>query len=141
MESGMDVGLSECGMVECKNGHVFLEEYKLDSSDSPTVEDYRLWLKEQCKSGTWYAKRYSKYLEYDDEEFLSWFEDDLLSEFEGGGVSSSVCPVCQFVDLPYEDVAKYYLKTLGITRKAFAQKMKNEFSDYGKFSEFIKETK
>jgi hypothetical protein len=141
MESGMDMTFSDAGMEQCRNGHVFYEKYKLSKDEKePTVDDYRNWYKNWCNEYEWRSK-YLSDLDKSDDEFMEWFEDEMKYEFEENGIPTEQCPVCQFVDMPYAEVAKYYLKTLGITRKEFAAKMKEEFHNYENFAEFIREKK
>ena len=43
--SGRDISLSDCGMTQCSNGHVIMEEYKLESKD-PSIKELKTWLKD-----------------------------------------------------------------------------------------------
>jgi hypothetical protein len=137
MESGMDASASDLGFVECKNGHTFKEDLRLDFDiDEPTIDDYREWFK-----NSWKYDYHQNKENLSDEDFLEWFEEDCLEEYEDEGISPLQCPICQFEDLPFEDVAKYYLINQGLTRKEFAGKMKEQFGDYESFSKFIGDKK
>jgi hypothetical protein len=136
MNSGMDMCLSDSGMVRCANGHEFLEDLKLENKEM-AVDDYRTWYRNWCNQYDWRAERLSD-LDRSDEEFMIWFEDEMRYMFEDDGVQITECPVCQFEDLPFEDVAKYFLRMNGMTRKEFARQMMGKYGgDYSKFNEFI----
>lgn len=139
MESGYDASASELGFVECQNGHMFVENLKLDSDKEVSVDEYRQWLKNswQAKSD-YYKKEIEENLALDDEEFLEYFEEEWEESFNEDGINPLFCPVCQLEDLPDEDVAKYFLVQVGLSRKEFAKQMKEKFGDYNNFSEFLK---
>ena len=67
--------------------------------------------------------------------------DSIRDEIDDNGISTLDCPVCQFVDLPWEDVAKWYLNKNKLTRKQFAASMGNQYKNYEEFSELIKDVK
>jgi hypothetical protein len=138
MESGMDMGLSEAGMIRCANGHEFIESLQLEGKE-PTNEDKRNWLKTRSEKYDWYKASYSESLEISEEEFEEWFDEEWKWDYEDEGIAISSCPVCQFVDLPDNDVSRYFLAQLGKTRKEFAGMMKEQFGTYDKFQEFIKQ--
>jgi hypothetical protein len=137
MESGMDLSKSEAGMVECENGHTFLEKYQISRKEM-TVTEWREWYTAWCKKYEW-RECYLTDLEKTDKEFMDFIEDEMKYEFEEDGIDPTQCPVCTFTDLPYEDVAKFFLAQLGITRKEFALTMKEQFGDYTAFYTYIKD--
>jgi hypothetical protein len=141
MESGMDVSASDLGFVECQNGHTFLENLKLNSDKELDIDDYRKWLKNYSKNSKYYKDEIEENIDLPDDEFLEYFEENWLSGMEDEGINPEFCPVCQFEDLPYEDVAKWFLIKEGLSRKEFAQQMKNEFKNYNDFKEVLKGSK
>jgi hypothetical protein len=139
MASGMDLSLSDVEMAECQNGHQFLEELLLNHNDEEeTVEKCRQLYKEYCS--TEYSSGNLEDLKLSDEDFIETYED-FRDEIESGEVSPLDCPVCQFTDLPWEDVAKWYLMKNKLTRKQFASSMRQQYKNYQEFSELIKDTK
>lgn len=134
VESGMDMTLSEAGMVMCEHHHVFLERYLLGDKDDPTVESIKQWLKDNG-----WDKYYQKEMYFNDKEFLEWFEDCLRDEWDNE-VSSSQCPICSLEEITDKDIARYFFKKNEIERRAFIKEIKNEFGDYVKFDNFLKST-
>jgi len=138
MESGIDLSLSDVGMVECQNGHEFLEDLKLNSDKEETIKECREKYKEYCSNE--YGDADLDNLNLPDDEFMEEY-DSVRDEINEDGISIIDCPVCQFVDLPWEDVAKWYLNKNKLTRKQFASSMGQQYKNYQEFSELIKDTK
>jgi len=142
--SGMDLGLSDAGMYECKNEHIFSENLLL----SPVfpIAECREWAENKWCDDEYMKEKYAVlHSHITNAEFLKWFTEnefmnEMLEDVEDSryDVDPKCCPVCQFEDLPYEDVAKYYLLLAKLTRKEFAKKMKRKFKTYNAFSEYLK---
>jgi hypothetical protein len=139
-DSGMDASPSDLGFAECANGHIFYERFLLEGED-PTLQDKRDWLKSQSEKYNWYKQYYTESLEMEDEEFEEWFEEEWDYSFNEEGISIKRCPVCQMLDLPWEDVGKWFLAQVGWDRKRFAEYIKNKFTTYEDFAKEIKEVK
>jgi hypothetical protein len=137
-DSAMDASPSDLGMTECANGHIFYNRFLLEGED-PTLQDKRDWLKSQSEKYDWYKQYYTESLEMEDEAFEEWFEEEWDYSFNEEGISTKRCPVCQFVDLPDEDISKYFQAQLGKSRKDIALFLKEQFGTYDKFQEFIKQ--
>lgn len=125
-ESGWDLGLSECEMMECVNGHVFCCDEALDFPSKKEMIQAILeneWNKKKrysCHTRTYETTVYT-------EEQLNDFEDDtLFFDFyndEGHyNVPECVCPICQFIEYSEYDLSAYLLKEYGVPRdEAFAE--------------------
>lgn len=109
-ESGWDLSLSECEMMECVNGHIFCCDEALEK---PTREEMIKIL----------VNEYSNY----SEEELSKKDDDVLyyNYLTNGGyydVLECMCPICQFIEYSEYDLSAYLLKEYGVPRdEVFAE--------------------
>ena len=122
-ESGWDMGLSDCEMVECINGHVFCNDEMLEI---PSKEDMiKIILENEWNKEVWISGDYKDYTE---EELLSMDEDDLFNNFcsEDGycDVPECVCPICQFIEYSEYDLSAYLLKEYGISRDEVFEEVK-----------------
>ena len=110
-ESGWDLGLSECEMMECVNGHVFCWNEAL----APTKEEMIKTLLET---------NYNLY--YTEEKLKAMDDDDLLYTFIENDnyydVPECMCPICQFIEYSEYDLSEYLLKEYGVSRdEVFAE--------------------
>jgi len=135
-QSGMDLGLSEAGMVECQNGHTFCEDHKLNKK-ALTTKDYREWFKKYAEGD----EELLVELERKDRDFKEWFEEEYLYEMEDEGIPSNQCPICQFKISYDSDIANYFLKLNNLTIKKFAESMKEKFGTYEEFKKYISNKK
>jgi hypothetical protein len=122
-ESGWDLCLSECEMMECVNGHVFCCDEALPF---PSKEEMiKTILENEWNNDVW-TSRSDGYKDYTEAELLVMSEDDLFQDFcsEGGyyDVPECVCPICQFIEYSEYDLSAYLLKEYGIPRdEVFAE--------------------
>lgn len=122
-ESGWDMGLSECDMMECTNGHVFCCDEALEF---PSKEEMiKMILENEWNKDVWIS-RSDGYKDYTEDELLDMSEDDLFCDFcsESGhySVPECVCPICQFIEYSEYDLSAYLLKEYGISRdEVFAE--------------------
>ncbi len=110
-ETGFDMVLSDCEMMECVNGHIFCCDEALEN---PSKEDMiKMILENEWNKGY--------YKEYSEEEIRAMDEDTLFNDFcsEGGyyEVPECVCPICQFIEYSEYDLSAYLLKEYGISRE------------------------
>ena len=117
-ESGWDIGLSECEMMECVNGHIFCCEEALEK---PSKEDMiKMILENEWNKDRW-IRGSGCYKDYTEEELLVMSEDDLFDDFcsESGyyEVPECMCPICQFIEYSEYDLSAYLLKEYGIPRE------------------------
>lgn len=110
VESGWDMALSEAGMVECINGHVFCEEEVLewpnrnDMIKAILEDEYNDYLEEELNSK--------------DDESLHYY----YSRSNEWGIPECTCPICQFIEYSEPDLSKYLLKKYNIPRdEVFAE--------------------
>jgi hypothetical protein len=125
-ESGYDMGLSDCEMYECINGHVFCCEEALEMPSKKEMIKYILENEYNVKSTyNWRDSRY--YSTTITEEELEDMDDDTLfcDYYNPEGyyeVPESMCPICQFIEYSEYDLSAYLLKEYGIPRdEAFAE--------------------
>lgn len=117
-ETGFDMGLSDCEMMECVNGHIFCCDEALEK---PSKEDMiKIILENEWNKNIWLYPAADR-KDYTEEELLSMDEDDLFNDFcsEGGyyEVPECVCPICQFIEYSEYDLSVYLLKEYGISRE------------------------
>jgi AraC-like DNA-binding protein len=122
-ESGWDLGLSECEMIECVNGHVFCCDEALETPSKK--EMIKMILENEWNKDVW-TSRSDGYKDYTEDELLAMSEDDLFHDFcsESGyyDVPECVCPICQFIEYSEYDLSAYLLKEYGISRdEVFAE--------------------
>ena len=115
-ESGWDMCLSECEMMECVNGHTFCCDEALER---PTKKE----LVQMILENEWNFRDRKCYTE---EELLIMEEDELWDEFcsENGyyEVPECVCPICKFIEYSEFDISAYLLKEYGVSRdEVFAE--------------------
>ncbi len=122
-ESGFDLCLSECEMMECVNGHIFCcdEALELPSKD----EMVKMILENEWNKKRWNSQTKSC-KDYTEEELLNMDEHMLFEDFcsESGHyeVPECVCPICQFIEYSEYDLSAYLLKIYGVSREeAFAE--------------------
>lgn len=122
-ESGWDLGLSECEMMECVNGHVFCCEEALAR---PTKKE----MVQMILENEWNKERWdndiSNYRDFTEDELIAMDEDELFHDFcsESGyyDVPECLCPICNFIEYSEYDLSAYLLKEYGISRdEVFAE--------------------
>ena len=122
-ESGWDLGLRDCAMMECVNGHVFCCDEALEIPSKK--EMITMILENEWNKDVWTS--HSKvYKDYTEDELLAMSKDDLFNDFcsEGGyyDVPECVCPICQFIEYSEYDLSTYLLKEYGVSRdEVFAE--------------------
>ena len=120
-ESGWDLDLGECEMMECENGHIFCCDEALEIPDKK--EMIKMILENEWNKQVWYEGGYKDYTEEDLQEFD---KDELFEIFcsEGSNydVPECICPICQFIEYSEFDLSKYLLKEYGVSRdEVFAE--------------------
>lgn len=125
-ESGWDLCLSECDMMQCINGHVFCCNEALDM---PSKEEMiKTILENEYNIESRYDYFSSKYHEtvYSEEQLLEMDESELFFDFynpEGYyEIPECMCPICQFIEYSEYDLSAYLLKEYKIPRdEVFAE--------------------
>lgn len=120
-ESGWDLGLDECEMMECVNGHVFCCDEALERPNKKEL--IKMILENEWNKEVWSDGGYKDYTE---EELQEFDEDELFEEFcsEYGhyDVPECLCPICNFIEYSEFDLSAYLLKEYGIPRdEVFAE--------------------
>lgn len=120
-ESGFDMSLSDCDMMECANGHTFCCDEALDKPSKK--EMIKTILENEWNKVDEYNRTTRTYdhKEYTEEELLTFDDDDLFNDFiaEGGywNVPECMCPICQFIEYSEYDLSAYLLKEYGVSRE------------------------
>ena len=120
-ESGMDLGLRDCEMMECENGHVFCCDEALPFPSK--TEMVKTILENEWNKKSNYNWRTGKYDTnvYTEDELLEKDEDTLFFDFyneEGHyNVPECMCPICQFIEYSEYDLSAYLLKEYGVSRE------------------------
>ena len=125
-ESGFDLCLSDCDMMECVNGHVFCCHEALEK---PSKEEMiKTILENEWNKTTRYDwNKHTNVTEiYTEESLMALDDNDLFFDFynqEGYyGISECMCPICQFIEYSEYDLSKYLLKEYGVPRdEVFAE--------------------
>ena len=122
-ESGWDLSLNECEMMECVNGHVFCCDEALEM---PTKKVLIQMILENAWNEDVYYKGERK--DFTEDELQVIDEDDLLEHFcsegYGYGVPECLCPICQFIEYSEYDLSAYLLKEYGISRDEVFKEVK-----------------
>ena len=122
-ESGWDIGLSECDMMQCVNGHTFCCGEALEK---PTKKEMiKMIMENEWNKNRWDGGIYD-YRDFSEEELVVMDDDDLFEDFcsEGGyyEVPECMCPICQFIEYSEYDLSAYLLKEYGVSRdEVFAE--------------------
>lgn len=121
-ESGWDLGLSECEMMECVNGHIFCCDEALEK---PTKEEMMKMILENGWYNRW-DSGIQDYRDYTEEEISVMDEDIIFDEWISDGgyyeVPECMCPICQFIEYSEYDLSAYLLKEYGVSRdEVFAE--------------------
>lgn len=121
-ESGWDLGLGECEMMECVNGHTFCCDEALDM---PTKEEMMKMILENGWFNRW-DSGIQDYRAYTEEEIAAMDENIIFDEWitDGGyyEVPECMCPICQFIEYSEYDLSAYLLKEYGVSRdEVFAE--------------------
>jgi hypothetical protein len=157
--SGMDMEITDAGMVQCANGHIVCTKHILDTEI--TFDVIKNWFRNNIDMGNMsqlVGVDYSEWRNYSTdckvqkvEELLVVLEEkfkdstDLENDFieyhkENNeewrySYPSFFCPLCTFVDLTYSDIATFYLKQNKLTKKEFVKEVKEKFN--GNYEDFL----
>lgn len=117
-ESGWDIGLGECEMMECVNGHIFCCDEALEQ---PTKKEMiKIILENEYNKDHWDITLRT-HRDFTEEEISAMDEDILFNNLltEGGyyGVPECMCPICQFIEYSEYDLSKYLSKEYGVSRE------------------------
>ena len=144
--SGMDMCLSESGMIRCINGHTFCETHHIiNNTVELTTEEKRQFLIAYLDTGyriKWYSDHPDKkraqidWIMAKDEDGIDNSYNDVISET---GEPECNCPICSFKDLDTADGLKYLLKKHSLTEKNVLTELKEIFKTYSDFKKYIKE--
>ena len=127
-ESGWDLCLSECEMMECVNGHIFCCDEALER---PTKKEMIATILENKWNETErYDRNIGDYVTniYTEEELIEMEEDYLFDDFytENGyyNIPECMCPICQFIEYYEYDLSAYLLKEYHIPREEVFEEVK-----------------
>jgi len=105
VEGGYDMSLSEAGMCECVNGHVFCEQYRLVKP--PVVQG----------------------LDIEDHDE----DDELYDEDPNYEVPANQCPICTLNKITDTDLLVYAIKKNNWDRKQIEANLRADFINYQAF--------
>ena len=116
-ESGWDLSLSECEMMECVNGHIFCCDEALERPSKK--EMIQMILENEWNKERW-DDNIGNYRDFTEDELVVMDEDELFDEFcsESGyyDVPECLCPICNFIEYSEYDLSAYLLKEYGVSR-------------------------
>ncbi len=120
-ESGWDMSLRDCEMMECVNGHTFCCEEALPFPSKK--EMIKTILENEWNKKYEYGWRSGERLEkiYTEDELLEMEDETIFFDFysEEGyyNVPECMCPICQFIEYSEYDLSAYLLKEYGVSRE------------------------
>ena len=132
--SGWDLSLEECEMFRCEHDHFFCQGH-VDIPEGQIVishlENLIASIEANEKHSTWRKENLEQYKEdiekirkngdgEEVESFPDYYSDALYDE----GISSKLCPLCNFEDMSDQDLIRYLLLTLGKTRRETVKQAK-----------------
>ena len=124
-ESGWDLCLSECEMMECVNGHIFCCS---ESLELPSKEKMIKMILENAWNKDHYDHDSNDYKDFTEEELQEMDDEILFEDFctEDGyyEVPEFVCPICQFIEYSEYDLSTYLLKTYNVSRDEAFEEVK-----------------
>lgn len=117
-ETGWDMSLSECEMVECVNDHIFCEDEIFSVPKEKLIEIILAFEKEHAG---WLDELHTsedlEKMEDDDLLYVYFDVDDARYE-----MPEECCPICQFIEYSEYDLSAYLLKEYKIPRdEVFAE--------------------
>ena len=119
-ESGWDMGLRDCDMMECVNGHVFCCDEALEMPSKEEMIKTILENEYNIKSHYNYFSGKRSETVYSEEQLLEMDDNELFYDFynpEGYyEVPECMCPICQFIEYSEYDLSAYLLKEYKIPR-------------------------
>lgn len=155
--SGYDAGLEDFYLYQCENDHTFLEDY-LTGDINDGEELYKFMLKSLTNDMKYdICKKYSKKHTYDltleqiEEAKQLALEkikevkeegtyDDLLHEYTSEfryNLPSCFCPICSLDKFKDKEFKKYMIKISSKTEEQIKKEIKENFSSYTEFKQFI----
>ena len=137
-QSGMDMGLSECGMFECEHGHTVCDDHqrKVEITDA----DKKALLLSRLAKQTW-RKDIAEKITAEINAYSTGELEDQYREACYEGSPSVLCPICSFEKLDDTDGLLYLLKKSGLTREQLASQIGTEFKTYSDFTNYIRPPK
>jgi hypothetical protein len=124
-ESGFDMGISDCEMAMCENGHTFCQSEMLEL---PPKEEMIKTILENAYNKDRYDYKTGNYKTISAEELKTMDEDELFEiscgEDRYYNVPECVCPICQFIEYSESDLSAYLLKQYGIPREEIFAEIK-----------------
>ena len=139
-ESGMDLGLSEAGMMSCQYGHEFCESHALEwdmSWEDKKAHFLSLWSVEKDA----YRKHLVESIDSEEKCLLIMDKLDLAVDFDNYDVPQEMCPLCTFGEVYERDALAYMLKVSGRTEKDLLTELRGRFDSYKEMKEWLKDTK
>lgn len=113
VESGMDMGLLEAGMVECVNGHIICSRHT--DMDSMSKEDIIALILKQ------------EQFDFTEEDLKDKSREDLLEDCltdYGYGLLEEMCPICRFDEYSEDNLAAFLLKEYKVDREVVFSEIK-----------------
>lgn len=127
IESGMDMSLSDAGMVECVNEHTLCTAHL--SEDELTAEVKRK------------ALLTDEFLSVESRNKIRLMEDEEIEErwAERGGhyYPEEYCPICQFKALDATEALSYLKKKHSYTDDTILLELKTQFKVYEEFHNYL----
>ncbi len=127
IEAERDMRISEAGMIQCKNDHIFCEGHSEKKFDDLSNDEKRQMLLNDPD----YADR-----------LIGENFDELYEEWYGEVVYEcpvAMCPLCQLKEVPNDLLLSYLLRAVGSTKQQIVQQIKDKYGTCDKLTEDLKE--
>ena len=137
-ESGMDVSVRDCGMIECENGHTFCEEHNKNVIKNVPAVELRKYISEYIKENVENDVIMVDIDELDktkDEDLMDFYNDNCSDDYNE--LPSMFCPICTFTELDDSDAFLYLKRKNNLSNEGILNSIKEEFKSYTEFKKFL----
>ena len=126
---GYDMSITEAGMYECENGHVFCQYHTSVNEISRTQKETII----NGRNGT--PKSSLKEMDMDEinEQIQNIIDEDPYD------IPEELCPICQFREIKPEDMIRFMMKEEGLKKSELLTMCSRSFKNYEEFLKYINE--
>jgi len=146
-ETVYDGNLSESGLMECEEGHVFCDSHALEYVPEKKVftfeEKKRMVLERACENlgfGENQVEAWERFNAKPDEEIEKMWEEEDWEEYdeELEGEDIRCCPICQMTEYNTDEALHFLMLDNGLSKKDLLENMKALFSTYQDMANHLK---
>ena len=130
VESGMDVGIEEMNMAECKNGHCFCQGHTRQLTNEELI--------------AWYFEQNTTLTEEEKKDVLANPENiyDTISETSGVGellyaYPEHLCPICNMENFLDSELLRFLMIESKTDMNTLTNMIKERFKNYESFKRYL----